>query len=154
MKNLSSTHKWNNFFIRFYLSLDWTPDYQNHFLLKIICILIKCVLVQSKFDSWVEQFLIRLTLQPDFELSRSRYNGNGMVILFYLTFWQLSLSYSRYVFILSLLFSLYCFWPIIREKNKVVMKVVRKICTNIITYNYIYGEKGKVIYGVQNNDYY
>ena len=34
------------------------------------------------------------------------------------------------------------------------MKVVRKICTNIITYNYIYGEKGKVIYGVQNNDYY
>ena len=34
---------------------------------------------------------------------------------------------------LSSFFSLYCFWPIIEEKNKVVMKVVRKRCTNITT---------------------
>ena len=39
---------------------------------------------------------------------------------------QLSLSYSHYVFILSLPFSLYCFWLMRRENNKVVSEVVPK----------------------------
>jgi len=50
---------------------------------------------------------------------------------FLTTFWQLSLSYSHYLFILSSFFSLYYFWPVKGEKTKVVIKVVPKSCTNI-----------------------